>query len=168
MFVLSVSSSKIKKYIFPVLVAIILIITAVICIFSGKDTNVNTEPGISYKASNSKERLSFISQFGWAVDEEPCEVREVIIPEEFDNVYNNYNEIQKKQGLDLTEYCGKRVKRWSYIVKNYPGYKENDECIRINLLVFDGSVIGGDVCSVELDGFMHTFAKEQGYEGKNR
>ena len=87
-------------------------------------------------------------------------MREIVIPEEFDDVYLRYNELQKKQGLDLSKYRSKRVKRWTYIIKNYPGYSETDDCVRINLLVFDGCVIGGDVSSVELDGFMHTFAKE--------
>ena len=39
-------------------------------------------------------------------------------------------------------------------------YKGNKEYIKINVLVCDGKVIGGDVCSVKLDGFMHGFLKE--------
>lgn len=120
----------------------------------GKTTTIN------YKATNSKERLSFISQFGWEVSSEPWEVAEIIIPQEFDDVYNNYNEIQLRQNCDLSEYRGERVKRWTYIIKNYPGYSETDTCVRINLLIFDGIVIGGDVSSTELSGFMHTFKKE--------
>ena len=34
-----------------------------------------------------------------------------------------------------------------------------DGSIRANLLVYDGVVIGGDVCSVALDGFMHGFER---------
>ena len=44
-------------------------------------------------------------------------------------------------------------------MKNYPGYENKDGVIRANILVYDGRVIGGDVCSVELDGFMHGFEK---------
>ena len=90
------------------------------------------------------------------MEEEPLEVKEIIIPAEFDDVYEKYNDIQKEQGFDLTAYCSKRVKKWTYKVTNYPNY-EGSDCIRATLLVFDGKVIGGDVCSVELDGFMHGF-----------
>lgn len=161
MFILSVTAKKIKA--FCAVAAALLLVGVVIVLFVNKST-VSVESdnaAVSYKASTSAERLAFISQFGWSVDEEPAEVREIVIPTEFDDVYNNYNEIQLSQQLDLSDYCGKRVKRWSYIVRNYPGYSEQEDCVRINLLVYNGCVIGGDVCSTELDGFMHGFYKEE-------
>lgn len=159
MFVFSVNSRKLGRAAVPV--AAIAACVALFFVFYGKGSaDTASAEALSYKASSKEERLSFISQFGWAVDEEPVEVREVAIPDAFDDVYNNYNELQKQQGLDLSLYCGKRVKRWTYTVTNYPGYPEGDDCVRINLLVFDGRVVGGDVSSVELDGFMHTFYKE--------
>ena len=85
-------------------------------------------------------------------------VCEVIIPAEFDDVYEKYNELQKEQGFDLSLYASKRVKRWTYEITNYTGY-ENTGFIHANILVYDGKVIGGDVCSTELNGFMHGFAK---------
>ena len=45
-------------------------------------------------------------------------------------------------------------------MKNYPGYENKDGVVRANLLVYEGRVIGGDVCSVELDGFMQGFEKQ--------
>ena len=84
-------------------------------------------------------------------------VKEIIIPQEFDDVYNQYNIIQKQQNLDLERYKGARVKCWSYNVKNYPGYENSEGVIRANMLIFDGVVIGGDISSTELSGFMHTF-----------
>ncbi len=82
---------------------------------------------------------------------------EVIIPAEFDEAYEKYNEIQKKQNLDLSKYSGKRAKRWTYEVKNYPGYENKKGFIQANILIYDGMVIGGDICSVELNGFMRGF-----------
>ena len=32
-----------------------------------------------------------------------------------------------------------------------------DDVIELNMLILDGMVIGGDVCSTELGGFMHGF-----------
>lgn len=164
MFVLSVTS-KTVKYISAVLVLVLFAgVLATVSRVQLKKLNVHSVEKksdiINFKASNNRERLDFIAQFGWVVETEPEEVCEIIIPQEFDDVYSNYNEIQLRQSCDLKDYAGQRVKRWTYIIKNYPGYSEEDTCVRINLLVFDGMVIGGDVSSTELSGFMHTFKKE--------
>ena len=52
---------------------------------------------------------------------------------------------------------GKRAKKWVYEVKNYPNYAADSGCIRATLLVYDGLVIGGDVSSLELNGFSQGF-----------
>lgn len=155
MFVYSIKSKQIKAAFlvtFTILTVICLFVLARESEETGKDANINL------KASTQEERVNFISQFGWEIDEEPVEVCEVIIPAEFDETYTSYNEIQKSQGFDLTAYAGKRAKRWTYCIKNYEDY-ENQDFIRVNILVYDGIVIGGDVCSLELDGFMHGFYK---------
>lgn len=110
---------------------------------------------------DNAQRLAFIRQFGWEVEQEPCEVEDVLIPREFDEVYAKYNGIQKAQGLDLARYAGKQVKRYSYRVTNYPGARDE---IRFNLLSAESKVIGGDVCSLSMDGFMHGFQ----YEGADK
>ncbi len=155
MFVYSVQSKHIKV----IAVGLFAIFTVVsLMVLSRESKQTSNDGSISLKASTHQERMAFISQFGWELQEEPIEIKEVIIPTEFDDTYTAYNEIQKEQGFDLTEYAGVRAKRWTYIVKNYEGY-ENGECIHANILVYDGIVIGGDICSVELDGFMHGFSK---------
>lgn len=164
MFVISVTSKKAKYVSFVVLLVVLAGICTAVSRIQLKQLNVQSVESksetINYKAGNNSERLKFISQFGWEVESEPDEVCEIIIPQEFDDVYNEYNEIQLKQDCDLRDYSGKRVKRWTYIIRNYPGYTEDDTCVRINLLVYDDMVIGGDVSSTELSGFMHTFRKE--------
>ncbi len=155
MFVYSVKSNHIKAFL---LVAFVFVTAISLFVLSRETVEEVDKQGINTSAETHAERMSFISQFGWKVTEEPVEIKEVIIPEEFDDTYIAYNEIQKSQGFDLTEFAGKRAKRWTYVVKNYEGY-ESSECIHINLLVYDNKVIGGDVCSVELDGFMHSFSK---------
>lgn len=113
---------------------------------------------VSSKAGNADERIAFISSFGWEIEEDPIDVRQVYIPEEFDDTYKAYNEIQLSQEYDLSAYKGFQVTKWVYRIVNYPGYTDKN-CIQITLLVYDGYIIGGDVCSVELDGFMHGFKK---------
>ncbi len=159
MFVVSLSSKKFKKVLLPFL-CFVLAVSAVVLFrcFSTSHNEPSEVKSVGKNIIDSSQILTFISTFGWEVDEEPDEVREVIIPAEFDDVYNNYNSIQLKQGYDLQKYAGERVKRWTYTIKNYPEYVDQ-ECIKINILVYKGEVIGGDVCSVRLDGFMHGFSK---------
>jgi len=161
MFVVSVSKNKFKKSFLTALAVIALSLCLIFfmkCL--GNIHSAQTSTDISLSASDEEEILKFISHYGWEVDEEPVEVREVVIPEIFDEVYSNYNAIQINQGFDLEKYAGQRVKRWTYVIRNYPDTMPEDDYIRLNLLISDGKIIGGDVCSVKLDGFMHGFIKE--------
>lgn len=113
-----------------------------------------------YTASSHEERMNFLEQFGWNVEADPVAVEEVFIPMQFGDVYQNYNELQIKQGFDLLPYAGKSVKKWVYAVTNYPGYAQSQVYIRATILVYGDRIIGGDICSVELNGFMHGFDYE--------
>ena len=78
------------------------------------------------------------------------EIKEVVIPAVFDDTYKKYNEIQKKAGLDLTKYRGRRVMLHTYSITNYagdmPGMSEHSQAYaRANLLFFDGAIVGGDI-----------------------
>lgn len=105
--------------------------------------------------STNEKRVAFLESYGWKVSENPVEVVEVTIPQTFNAVYSSYNNIQRKQGLDLTQYKGQRVKRWTYRVTNYPGVTDE---VRADLLICNDRVIAGDVCTVALNGFMHGFS----------
>lgn len=76
---------------------------------------------------------------------------EVVIPALFDKTYQKYNELQKQAGMDLKKYRGQKVMRYTYSITNYP---ENIEGVRANLLYYDEKIIGGDICTVAIDGFM--------------
>lgn len=154
MFVYSVKTKHLKVFL---LVGFVLFTAVSLFILSNESQETSSNSDMFLLAETHEERMKFVSQFGWQVDEEPVQVKEIIIPTEADEVYTAYNDIQRSQGFDLTEFAGERAKCWTYTVKNYEGY-ENQECIQINILVYDGKVIGGDVCSVELDGFMHGFS----------
>lgn len=167
MFVVSLTSKKVKKIAVlsvAVCVAVFVVLLAVSKGYFSGDSEVSANS--SKKVQTEQKQLDFIASFGWQTDKEPEEVREVVIPEEFDDVYTNYNEIQLSQGYDLRDYAGRCVKRWTYIIRNYPGTASDDDSVRINILVCDGCVIGGDVCCVKLDGFMHGFKKENYETGK--
>jgi hypothetical protein len=104
--------------------------------------------------TTNEKRIEFLQGFGWKVDSIPIEEVEITIPQTFYDVYNNYNILQKKQGYDLSKFKGQRVKRWTYRITNYPGVTDE---VRADLLVYNDKIIGGDVCTVALNGFMHGF-----------
>lgn len=158
MFVVSVKSAVFKKTIVCLLVAAIIIIGGTVAVMSEKTATVGSFNDISLNGSTHEERENFFIQFGWEISDDPIEVKETVIPQEFDKSYQDYNELQKEQNFDLEEYKGVRVKAWSYEVLNYPGRENSEGKIRGNLLTCNGKVIGGDICSVELDGFMHGFS----------
>ncbi|MBQ6262457.1 MAG: DUF4830 domain-containing protein [Clostridia bacterium] len=106
------------------------------------------------KIKDNDDRIAFLGQFGWEVDPDPTEEVTIRIPSEFDRVLTSYNELQKQQGLDLSRYRGKEVTRYSYKVKNYPEYNGD---VTANVIVFKNRVIGGDICSSDVSGFIGTF-----------
>jgi len=107
------------------------------------------------RVRTNEHRLDFIRSFGWEVEPEPVEIVEVVIPLQFDSMYEEYNALQRQVGFDLSQHAGKRARRFTYIVTNYPG---RDQDVRLNLLVRDNRVIGGDIYSAGPDAFMHGLA----------
>ena len=112
---------------------------------------------LSYeKIKTNEDRIAFLAQFGWQVDQTPTESTTVTIPKDFDKVFAAYNELQKSQGLNLSDYASRTVERYTYTVTNYEGY---DGKVLANVLIFRGRVIGGDICSADTSGFIHGFSK---------
>ncbi len=98
----------------------------------------------------------FLSKFGWEVEKEPYDVATVTIPAEFDRIFTAYNNIQLRQGMDLSHYKQKSVSRYTYKVTNYPDY---EGCVYANVFVYKDKIIGGDICSADVNGFLHGFEK---------
>ena len=115
------------------------------------------EETVTYeKVRSNEDRIAFLAQFGWEVETEPVESTTVTVPKNFDKVFAAYNELQRAQGLDLTDFGGRTVERYTYTVTNYEGYEGT---VLANLLVYRGRVIGGDVCAADNAGFLHGFAR---------
>lgn len=152
MFVYSIRSATIK---FVSVIALSLaVLFALIALIP---TYGESKPAsdISYsKIYENSDRLAFISQFGWEVAEEPLETVEVSVPETFDSVYLGYNEMQQEQGLNLAKYKGKTVTRYTYKITNYPDYEGT---VYVSLLIYKNKIVGGDVCSADVNGFVHGF-----------
>lgn len=102
-------------------------------------------------------RLGFLAGFGHYCDGETERSKSVVIPQEFGDVYEQYNALQKLQGYDLARYKGQAATLYTYAVTNYPGGEE----VYAHLLVLNDAVIGGDIASARLDGFMEGLSGER-------
>lgn len=108
-------------------------------------------------ASTDEERRNYLATFGWETDAE-FEEKELTIPQSWNQVYTDYNEVQVNQGFDLTEYKGKKVTLYTYTVNNYKDFQQG---IVADMLVCDGMLIGGDICNTSAEnGFLVGFSGE--------
>ena len=156
MFVRSVRATTLKFFA-VVCVALVTLITLISFVPTYGEVAVSKNGEISYeKIKTNDDRIGFLRQFGLEVDPDAVSASEVHIPTVFDRFFLEYNEIQKRQGLDLTKYKNKNVMRYTYEVTNYDGY---DGTVYVNMIVYRNRVIGGDVASADVTGFIHGFEK---------
>ncbi len=97
-------------------------------------------------------RTAFLLRLGWEIDPESEEHQSVILPEEPGAVLERYNNMQKAQGYDLFRHLGERCEIYTYRLTNYP---DCGQTVLVTLYVQGRRIIGGDVHSTALDGFMH-------------
>lgn len=97
-------------------------------------------------------RIAYLAALGWEVSPESERRQDTVLPEEFEGVIGEYNALQEAQGFDLRPYAGKPCEVYSYSVTNYPN---GDPAVIAQLLICEGVIIGGDIHSAALDGFMH-------------
>ena len=149
MLIYSVRASTVRFFGFVLLTLAVLV---GVVAFSGNDTALAANATeIDYSGIKSKEdRIAFIESFGILVDKESEEESTFSMPDNFDRVILGYNELQKKQGLNLSKYAKKRVTRYAYKVTNYKSEGE----VFVNLFVYRSKIIACDVSSVEPDGFV--------------
>ena len=121
-------------------VVIIIVTTMMFVLFASGETDTNN--------------IVFLKGYGWEVRTKSVEKEYIIIPKPFDRVYENYNDIQLKAGLDLRPYMGMKGVRYTYIVENYP--KDVGEEVRANVICINNEPVGGDIMTVSIRGFIHS------------
>ncbi len=139
-----------KKAVFWVIMAALVII-GVILLLGTRFTTAHT--GRTQNTSGvktEKARVAYLADCGWEVESPALKEETVLIPKTFSPVFESYNELQKQQGFDLSRFGGQEVKLYTYKVLG----SNLGENVVAMLYVSNGSVIGGDVHSTALDGFM--------------
>lgn len=157
MFIFSLSTKKIsKKLIFFSVIAVLAVVMVLFVLINhnNKSDTIKYDGGsYTVKAESVSDMSKFLKQFGWQINLQPIEVSKIIIPSEFNEIYEHYNDIQKTQGLDLSEYKGTECLKYCFEILNYP---DNEDVIA-TLIVYDGRVIGGDISETIMGGFIKNF-----------
>ncbi len=157
MFIYSFKASSLKLFlVISISVAALVVLLTSIPTYKPSASALMYSDAVSYNYDGVKtenDRIAFIKQFGWEVEEAPCQTQNVTIPGEFDKIYICYNELQRQQGLDLMRYKRKEVTRYTYKVTNYPDYNGT---VYANIIVYRGRVVGCDLCSADVSGFVST------------
>lgn len=157
MFICTVKSSTVKLFGCILAAITVALMLAFLLPLNGDVTVFSNGKAVYTNVNGNEERIEFLKQFGWEVEKTPLNETKVVVPSEFDTVFSGYNELQKKQGLDLSKYKKKEVTRYTYLITNYDGY---DGRVFASLIVYRNKVIGGDICTESGDGFIHGFSKE--------
>ena len=136
------------KKIIALICMVTLIVTFVVVLrFNSLDDDYRDMPVISEAFSPA----DYITSFGAKIDEGKCVVDEVTVPLEFNDVYRNYNEIQKAQGFDLEKYKGKILKRYTYLLVDFDS--EGSE-VFAEVLTLNDRIVGADIYSTDSYGFI--------------
>ena len=104
MFSLNLRLSNSKIAFILLLFTSVVILAVAVRIESFNKTSANV-----VECSDENDIRKYVVSFGFELGS--CTADEITIPQEFNDVYKNYNEIQKSQGFDLSEYKGVLVKR---------------------------------------------------------
>ncbi|MBP1736698.1 MAG: hypothetical protein H6Q60_579 [Oscillospiraceae bacterium] len=144
-----------KSRLIAVTAAVVLCGAALIAgsLLLGGDVSASAADGKDVKTND--DRIAYLQSYGWTVNEQPLASEELLIPEQFDDSYTTYLKLQSDQGFDLSQYCGKKVMRYTYEITNYP---TGETGVQISLLIYKNNVIGGEVLSATQNGFVHGLA----------
>ncbi len=109
-------------------------------------------PGDMLDASQLNGRVKYLASYGWEVDPGSETEQSVLLPKSFEGAVREYADMQTGQGYDFVSYAGLECRQFTYTVTNYEG---SGGTVCAVLFVKGTRVIGGDIHSSELSGFMH-------------
>lgn len=94
-----------------------LVVGAVYIAVTGEKSDSAVKKSGRVPAATVSERIDYFASHGWEVEE--IAGKQITIPEDFSQAYEDYALIQDRQGLPLREYAGESGQLYVYEVKNY-------------------------------------------------
>lgn len=146
MFVVSMKTTRPRVVAYGLALSLLAVVTFGL---AGQQDALRTQAAVA--GGDDARRVAYLQELGYEAQPKWTQVREIVIPADFDEAFTAYNALQQKAGHDLSPYRGRRVKCWTYTVLNYPG----EDTVQANLYEYNDRIIGGDISSTALEGFSH-------------
>ena len=138
MFVITTKVSKTKLAAIVTLLIAVLVLAAI----AAAAKTGTPEAADARNGESNEARVAYVTQQGWQVNAEPVQTQSIKIPAEDSEVFRRYNELQKSQGFDLTQYAGRQATRYVYEVLNA---EDAEGPVYATIFVLEGKIVGGDV-----------------------
>ena len=99
-----------------IIIAAAVVLAVIVLICSG---------GSGSGLTTTEKRVEYLASLGWDADPASETAKEIVLPETLGGVLAEYNELQKQQGFDLSQYCGEVCESYTYMLNSYPIAIEN-------------------------------------------
>ena len=156
MFVYALKASKSRTLPLIVLIALVLAVIVALIWFPADRTMI-TSASAAVAADSDEDCAAYLKSLGYTVELPAASVREVRLPDPFDDALNAYNDLQSESGFDLSGFAGQRVKCRTYTLTEHP----SGIPATVHLYTYDGRVIGGDI-SADDGAFLHALQPTEG------
>lgn len=136
-------SVKLKNILLTILSLIGVLLFVVICLVALRGRVADTmEYGgerVSLRAEDEADVERFLTSCGYSPIEFLFQT-EVTVPKNWNEVYTEYNELQRQQGFDLVPYKGKPAVEYEYFV---------DDTLNATVLVSENRIIAAHVANCD-------------------
>ena len=135
-----------------IIIVMAVIVTAAV-IVRGTPDGANCGMQSVINVSTPEGRQKYLENLGWEIDPASEKRTDIVLPKSFGSVMSEYNDLQKHQGFNMEAFAGLSCTQYTYLVKNYP--QSGTGSVLATLYVRGRQVIGGDIHSASVSGFMH-------------
>ena len=140
MFICTVKATTLR---FVGILALSVSVLIGMAVFYTADEPVLSGTGVRYDGIRTEtDRRDFLSALGYRATGDAKSTVEYTMPVTLDAVLLGYNEVQKEQGFDLSDYTGKKLTRYTYEIENYDGYEGK---VYANLITYRDRIVGADL-----------------------
>lgn len=139
------SQKKLTTVLTVSLFAVVLLCAVVFRVFGD-----SSEKNSVKNAVDPKMRVEYLQALGYTVDlSVPEQSENMEIPYVFNEVFEQYNLMQKRAGMDLSNYGGRQTTQFTYKLSD-PTRTD----VYAHLIVLEDRVIGGDITAASVsDGY---------------
>ncbi len=142
MFVISMKASQ--RRLIPLVLCIALIaamLIAGLCFPASRTMMTST----TVTGDSDEACAAFLTSLGLSASLPASDVREIRLPDIFDEALNTYNTLQRQAGFDLSNYAGQRVKLRTYNLNEHP----SGCAAQAHIYVHNDRIIGGDIAALD-------------------